>query len=201
MVVVGVSPVLNRKKPQLCEWYETCEQYFRMNDRTRGCECVTRRRFYFERISCSWCVCWFNSAAFNVHLAGAQCGRGSPHRHGVVDSRVVHAGARRVLCKAPLEQLQRLGHLLVEILCRLIGDSKVKVVRVESARCQQNHHLNYHSFCTYEASRNGAWHLAYIIKVMLIRLNLEKKNQSTDSVKMHFFWKTTAALSVLKHTR
>lgn len=30
---------------------------------------------------------------------------------------------------------------------------------------------------------------AYIIKFMLIRLNLEKKNQSTDSVKMHFFWK------------
>lgn len=43
--------------------------------------------------------------------------------------------------------------------------------------------------CTYEASRNGAWHLAYMIKVMLIRLNLETKNQSTDSVKMHFFWK------------
>lgn len=29
--------------------------------------------------------------------------RGSPHRHGVVDSRIVHTGARCVLCKAPLE--------------------------------------------------------------------------------------------------
>lgn len=55
----------------------------------------------------------------------------SSHRHGVVDGGVVDAGAHGELSQAALKQLQRLRHLLVEILRRLVGDAKVKVVGVE----------------------------------------------------------------------
>lgn len=69
----------------------------------------------------SWCVCWFDTAGLEqLQLLVTQSRRGFAHRHGVVDSRVVHTRAHRVLRKAPLEQLQRLGHLLVEILRGLI---------------------------------------------------------------------------------
>lgn len=69
----------------------------------------------------SWCVCWFDTAGLEqIQQLVTQCRRGFAHRHGVVDSRVVHTGAHRVLHEATLEQLQRLGHLLVEILRGLI---------------------------------------------------------------------------------
>lgn len=69
----------------------------------------------------SWCVCWFDAAGLEqLQQLVTQCRSGFAHRHGVVDSGVVHTGAHRVLRKAPLEQLQRLGHLLVEVLRGLI---------------------------------------------------------------------------------
>lgn len=57
----------------------------------------------------------------------------SAHRHGVVDGGVVDAGAHGELSQAAFKQLQRLRHLLVEILRRLVGNAKVKVVGVEPA--------------------------------------------------------------------
>lgn len=57
----------------------------------------------------------------------------SAHRHRIVDCGVIDAGAHGELGQAALKQLQRLRHLLVKILRRLVGDAKVKVVRVEPA--------------------------------------------------------------------
>lgn len=57
----------------------------------------------------------------------------STYRHCIVDCGVIDARAHGELGQAALKQLQRLRHLLVEILRRLVGDAKVKVVRVEPA--------------------------------------------------------------------
>lgn len=69
-------------------------------------------------------------SGFKAEQADKASGRGT-HWHGIVDSGVVHTGAHCVLHKAPLEKLQRLRDLLLEILCRLVGNTKVKVVGVE----------------------------------------------------------------------
>lgn len=53
------------------------------------------------------------------------------YRHGVREAGVVDAGTKRLLGQAGLKQTQGLDHLLVEVLCRLVGHLKVQVVGIK----------------------------------------------------------------------
>lgn len=59
---------------------------------------------------------------------------GNTYRHGVVEGVVVDTGSQGEIQHAALKELQRLRHLLVEILGGFVGAGEVQVVRVQPVR-------------------------------------------------------------------